>query len=304
MVLAVGGAWCQTLTTKELPTQLIRPGDQYYENVRSIVDWSPEELIKALPELRGLKPPQAQDDLALILRKVGENVGAFFRDFPNTTSTEQIRQQRLDADGHVTDTVTEKFYYLALAQRESGNLSLQEYRTNAKGKRIEPSDMEQGSAITRGFASMSIHFHPSYQSGSTFRFLGRQVIHGRQTYVLAFAQSPTAARALTRVDLPEKSALVLSQGVAWVDADSYQIIRMRVDLLAPRRDIGLERQTTEILFDRVRFKRTPLVLWLPRQVTVNQRRKGQAFRNRHRYSRFRLFTVEADSERKAVLPNP
>jgi hypothetical protein len=74
------------------------------------------------------------------------------------------------------------------------------------------------------------------------------VIQGRQTCVLAFAQSPKTARATTQVNLREKSALVLVQGVAWVDADSYQIIRMRVDLLAPRRDIGLQRQTTEILY--------------------------------------------------------
>lgn len=67
---------------------------------------------------------------------------------------------------------------------------------------------------------------------------------------------------------------------------------MRVGLLAPRPDIGLYRQDTEIWFREVRFDDVKRGVWLPHEVVVNIECKNRMFRNRHRYSDYRLFTVE------------
>lgn len=276
---------------------------QYYENVKSVVDWSPSQLVSALPELRGYEPAQNQEALPAILRQVGETVEALFRDFPNTTSIERIRQDRLYKNGGAEDSRTQKFNYLFLASPEKTRLGMQEFRTDKKGNPAELQARENApSLLTKGFASMSIHFHPFYQPDSTFRYLGRQRVQKLATEVVAFAQRPDVARIVGRVDTEAGSAVVLLQGVAWIDPSSYRILRLRTDLLAPRPDIGLQRQTTDIHFGEVRFKDVPTVLWLPEEVVVTLKWRGRSFRNVHRYSGFKLFNVETQEKPKPGEP--
>jgi len=81
--------------------------------------------------------------------------------------------------------------------------------------------------------------------------------------------------------------------VAWIDCKTYQVIRMRTDLLNPVARTRLDRETTEVQYSEVRFKDVPLSFWLPRDVVVTVEWKGKLRRNRHTYSDFHLFSVEA-----------
>jgi hypothetical protein len=299
-------AWPQLPTTSEIPqSQRIDLQErERYAGVRSVVDWSPSELVKALPELRGLAMAPSQDGLAMLLQKVGENVVVFFRDFPNTASVEEIRQERFRPSKLLPDGLErltplpefqeQTFHYLMLAGPENRPTSgLQEYRTDNKGRRVNLGGMAKApSILTSGFVSSAIYFHPLHQDGSAFRHLGRQHIEKRETYVVAFAQRPGTTRLVGFVGDGEKTATVLLQGVAWIDPTTYQIIRMRTDLLAPRPDIHLERQSTEIRFTEVHFKTLPGAFWLPGEVVVTVRFFGEIYRNTHRYSQFKLFKVE------------
>lgn len=49
--------------------------------------------------LNGLQPAKGQEELASILDKLGQRVEAFFRDFHNTTSQEEIHQEILHRNG-------------------------------------------------------------------------------------------------------------------------------------------------------------------------------------------------------------
>jgi hypothetical protein len=152
---------------------------------------------------------------------------------------------------------------------------------------------------TSGFACTSLNFHTSHQSGASYRLLGRQEMDGQPTYVVAFAQRPETAQRIGRFDFDGKSVPVLVQGIAWVDIKTWQIIRMRTDLLKPPPNTRLRRQTTEIQFGEVRFKEIATPLWLPREVTVTVEWKGKTFRNLHRYSDFKVFRVETEERRRA-----
>ena len=315
------GAWPRLPTASEIPqSQLIDPQErEHYGGVRSVVDWSPSELLKVLPELKGLATAQSQEELATLLRKVGETVTAFFRDFPNTTSVEEIRQERflpgkpmpmptegLERTSPLPESQVQTFHYLMLAGPEDKPMSgLQEYRTDQEGRRLDVHGMTRSSSIlTSRFVSTPIFFHPLHQDGSAFRYLGRQRIDKRETYVVAFAQRPVETRLVEWVANGEKTAAVLLQGVAWIDPTTYQIIRMRTDLLAPRPDIQLERQSTEIRFAEVHLKTLPGAFWLPGQVVVTVNIQGQVYRNTHRYSHFRLFKVETQGIPEAKQPAP
>jgi len=269
---------------------------QSYSQVQSAVNQPIASLVRAVPELQGLQPAASQDDLPLILQKTGENVKAFFDSFQNTSSVEQIREERLAKDGKVKDLQDEKFQYLLLARQETWGLGLEEYRTNSHGDRTAPTGIESGMMVTSGFASASLVFHPQYQAGATFRYLGEQTLNGRPCHVVAFAQTPAKAQMVERFNTDDGSVLLLFQGLAWIGADSFKIVRLRTDLLQPQTKIRLQRQTTEITYDPVQFKQVASALWLPSQVAVTLQWAGKTFHNEHKYSDFRLFNTRTQEK--------
>jgi tetratricopeptide (TPR) repeat protein len=272
---------------------------QAYSAVKSVVDQPIENLTRAMPELQGLEPAADQDQLSQLLIHVGQTVEGFFRSLPNTSSVEAIREEILSKDGKVRETHDEKFLYLLVMRPEEMPPGMNEYRTRAEMPASTAETLKRGFMRTSGFACTSLNFHTSHQSGASYRLLGRQEMDGQPTYVIAFAQRPETAQRIGRFDFDGKSVPVLVQGIAWVDIKTWQIIRMRTDLLKPPPNTRLRRQTTEIQFGEVRFKEIATPLWLPREVTVTVEWKGKTFRNLHRYSDFKVFRVETEERRRA-----
>ncbi len=257
---------------------------------QSMANWTPAQFMQAIPELRGLEPAASQDELPSILKRVGANVKAFFDTLPDITAHEEIILQHMDWASRPIDMVRESFNYLDLSLPAKDGIGLQEYRTNRRGKRTEPKPLE-GGFVTRGFTSMLVHFHPIYQPDSTFRYLGRQVTHDGERDVVYFAQIPEKARIKEALNTDERSILILVQGLAWIDPVSYQIVRMRTDLLFPLDDPYLRQETTDSQFAAVRFPGHAHPVWLPVDVTVSLGWNRQSFRNEHYYSDFKLFRV-------------
>jgi hypothetical protein len=81
--------------------------------------------------------------------------------------------------------------------------------------------------------------------------------------------------------------------LAWIEAHTYQIARLRTDLLRPLEEVKLEGQTTEIAYSEVHFKGMTEGFWVPKQVTVTVDWNGKRLRNEHHYSEFKLFQVAA-----------
>jgi hypothetical protein len=272
------------------PTEL-----EIYMRARSVIDLTREELLQTyVDDLKDIEFTENPAELESILQKVGENVAAFFRDFPNTVSKEQVRRERLRIDGRVLDSVTQDYNYSAYLDK-SGNW--EEGRTDNNGRDIPPEHMSVSSFLTSGFASVSLHFHPKHQFGCRFRYLGRQRSEP-YAHVIAFAQRPGISDIVCTftTELRPAGAQILYQGFAWVDPRSYQIVRMRLSLLAPRNDVFLAAANSDVRFSEVRFQSVTAVFWLPREVVVTLLVYGQLFRNRHRYSEYQVATVAVEEK--------
>jgi hypothetical protein len=250
-------------------------------------------LHRPPPDLKGLEPATDQGQLDSILNAVGKTVAEFFQNFPNTSSLEQIHQEKLGRKLKVGAALDQKFHYLCFTPAKAWGPGFDEYRADMLGKRTSPQGIQDGYMLTSGFASASLFFHPTYQSQAAFRYLGRQKVNGRDTYVIAFAQQPGKARLNGAFKSGQISMTTFSQGLAWVDSESYEITRLRTDLLMPLPEVKLERETTEIDFGPVRFKGIGKEFSVPRQVTVTVDWDGKHLRNEHRYSEYKLFNVEA-----------
>jgi hypothetical protein len=260
------------------------------------MDRSVNELIQSVPELKGLEPAADQSPLASILDEAGKRVADSFRDFPNTVSVEQIHQEKLQRKGKIAGSQDQQFRYLWLMEPNPSGPGITEYRTDKTGGTAMLKGLDDGYMLTSGFTSAALYFHPFYRGDAQFRYLGREKAGGRECYVVAFAQYPGKARVAGAFRVNGAPKSMYFQGVAWIDARDYKIVRLRQDLLAPLPEVRLERQMTEIEYGSVRFKKSPEEFWLPQRVFVAVDWNGKRLRNEHRYSDFELFSVNASED--------
>ena len=280
-----------TLTPPPKPSTLIAPP--------LFVDLPINRLVRELPELKKLTPATSQEPLPSILQKVGANVAILFDRFPNVTSREQVTEERLSDTGAIDRQIYQTFRYLAVGSPNKENVGFEEYRTDNKGRLVQQRGLN-GYVITKGFVSIPFLFHPLYQPDSRYRYLGQEVVGGRLTEVVAFTQESTA-RVRELFSINGKSGGILAQGIAWIDPDNDQIVRMQVDLRAPVLEVGLRSQTTRVIFTEVHFKGESSALWLPREVEVVTKFSDSIFRNIHFYSEFKQFTVQTQERQAAPV---
>jgi len=263
---------------------------------KTFVDFTPAELAKEVRELKHLRPAESQDDLPQVLERTGATVAAFFDGFSNTTCNERIISsvsEPLNPADHYYDA---RVHYLALTPQGYDKTQLQELRTDSRGERVQL-DPQEG-VVTIGFVSMLGHFHPDFQQDSRFRLFGREMEGTEDAYVVAFAQRPEVARRTERIEFENKVGIVFVQGVAWIDPVSFNVIRLRIDIIQPESNVGLQKETTEVVYSQVSLGRGSKTLWLPREVKVDGQLGKYVFRTRHTYSDYQLFSVQIDDKPK------
>jgi hypothetical protein len=234
-----------------------------------------------------------QGPLKDILAAVGKNVADLFTGLPNICSIEKVQQEKLAHDGKASASLESKYRYLAMAPSHPWGPSIDEYRADWQGKNSPQMGLSEDSMLTEGFVSAPLVFHPTYQNGSNFRLLGRQKVKGRNTFLIAYAQDPAKSSLSGSFTFGKVTRPTYTQGLAWIDGENYQILRIISDLLTPLPQVRLNKETTDIKFSEVQFKQVTQKFWLPEAVTVTLDWNGRVYRNSHAYSEFLVSNVEA-----------
>ncbi|MGD0570522.1 MAG: hypothetical protein ABSA78_19130 [Candidatus Sulfotelmatobacter sp.] len=290
----------------------------------NFVSFSVGELEQIIPELRGLEAAKDEQALSTLLDQVGERTRELSQKTPNLIAHEEVVESEPGAKA-----TREEFSYLMLARRNQGGVTLAEFRVDLKtGAKLETDDAWKLGApgahgaplpwddlalasqranaraagrppLNEGYAAMWLRFYPANRSESTFRYLGQQEIDGHHTLVVAFAQKPDSVRLPAAFRSKGKSVPIYYQGVAWVDASDFRIVRMRMDLLSPVADLSLTQLTAEAQFADTQVAGLAMPLWLPREVAVTTQANGHLFGDKHTYSNYRSFQVHA-----RILPDP
>ena len=284
-------------TDRVAPT---RTRDQlWYTSPQPYVDEPLPELVERIPDLKSLRPGLSQGELPAILQKMGHTVDDFVRDVGELIAHEDVIQEKLSTNGKIEAKRRFQDDYLIIHRGNEWGARA-EYRMDEKGKRFKATGLAEGYLVTSGYALSCIAFATAAQSESRFRYFGEQEIDSRETYVLGFAQQPGKASFLTTLMLNGGPPLdMLTQGILWVDKNSFQIIRMRSDLLAQRNEGQLDQLTADVRFIAVQLRDVPNPLWLPGEVrvyieTYNELGKNlQEFRNVHHYTNYRRYRVSA-----------
>jgi hypothetical protein len=265
----------------------------YYAGAYSVVDLPAAELLADFPELRGVELASGQELLPALMGRIGDSAEEAYQRLTSVVADEQITQERCGAKGAPKTRASFRFNYLIQVENKEINPTVEEYRADARMHPVEASAGAEGFPFARNLACQWIILLPGNQSGARFRLVGSQVVDGKMTYVLTFAERPGLAPVTLRFNSRGKSELLLYQGLVWVDGQNYRVAKLRLDLLEPRLDLALEKETTEIRFAAVPILRLAASLWLPLDVTLSVIYDGQQFRNVHHYSNYRLFAVQS-----------
>jgi hypothetical protein len=273
----------------------------YYANAHPYLGEPLKQLVEQIPELSRMKPGKSEEALGTILQKAGVNVDSFFVNVVDVIAQEKITMQRASPRGYSAPAHVEDSY-LILKKPAGNHHQVVEYRMNAAGQAVDNVGLQQGFVTTHGFALVCNYFASAWQHESTFRYLGDEKIGARDAYVVGFAQTPGRATMLVTMRAANGGQYgMLIQGIVWIDKVSFQILRMRTDLLAPHPELALVQQTTDVTFGQVRLVDVATPLWLPKDVKVYVKFKEHgsgedwvpelSYRNEHHYSNYRHYGV-------------
>lgn len=259
-----------------------------------IVDLPDKKLLSYYPELKGLVIARSQDELPKLLDKVGANEAQLLSTIPTIEANENVVQEQLDRHGFVRGlpVFTGHYSYLVRAHVTGEGVRFTEGRTDEQWRAVEP-QIATGYSLVKGFALSPIHFHPYHRDAENFRYLGRQTQEGREDYVVAFSQQPEKSELLGTVRVNGSDVVVAYQGIAWIDPDSFQIVRMRIDLLKARPEVGTE--ATDVRFSEVHLPVVAKSFWLPSDAIVTRSAKDGALREKHQFSDYKIFVQSKDA---------
>jgi hypothetical protein len=280
------------------PVRLSPAEIELYQRAQTLLNWTPRQIHDS-PFLHKLQPTGSQDPLPMVLDRVGQTGTLLFHDFPQVACDEEVISEVMrDYRGPRQGTPLyppqlRKFRYI-VAPRPLGDVpGFEEYRTDLKGNPLDASSLRDLFMITSGFVFTGLYLSTPNQPDSNFRHFGIQAVRNRECHVVGFAQNPERVHGVGRFVDQGKTVALLVQGLAWIDSETFQILRVITWLLAPRMDIGLSSETSTVDFFPVQPSGSERVLWLPRDVTVEGVYRGVRFLNTHHYSNFKLFRVES-----------
>ena len=249
-------------------------------------NWLPPDIDERVPPVEAGTVCSVDD----ILQRVGKRVEEFVTNVDRFAATESLKHESINKWGLAAYPETRKFDYLVSIQEfRPGLFEVIEYRSSKYSLVEFPDGVE-----TRGLPSMSLIFHPSHSGNFAMSCEGLGQWNGTPAWQVHFRQRPDKPNTIRGYQIGEngRSYPVALRGRAWIAPDSYQIMRMETDLVAPLPEIRLFTDHTMVEYGPVRFKSRDVEMWLPQSAEMYSDWRGQRMHRRHSFSNYILFSVD------------
>jgi len=184
-----------------------------------------------------------------LLDRTGGVVSKFLDQLSQVKCTEQVSQAKLGKSGKSEYTENSTFDYLVLLQANGGDLTLAESRL---AERAPKHKENLPLLVTNGFSTLLLVFHPSYQTSFQFTSLEDELLDGKRYAKVGFRHVP-GMRSTAVLLLRGREYPLDLEGVAWVDKDSGEIVKMSAELESSMEDVGLRALRSEVQYAPVRF---------------------------------------------------
>jgi hypothetical protein len=224
-----------------------------------------------------------------VLRRTGKAVEAFEQQFSAINCTEEVSQVKLGPGGKALIHQESAFDYLVMIHAAPDDLTVEESRREVKNPAADKKKLPL--LVTDGFSTLLLVFHPFFQDSFEFAPPEPDQLDGRKVLRVRFRQIH-GARALSELQLRGHDFPLEWEGTAWIDARSNYILRITAGLEASMGDLGLRSLDADVRYAAVRFAGDPADYWLPDTATVEAQTPRQHWRNIHRFTNYKRFTVD------------
>lgn len=252
--------------------------------------WEPLAVDSVKPAVTpGVTCPQGK-----VIWSAGENVKTLVDDLAKFDATEEVYHEEYDQNGIPKREVTLKFdYVVSIAEPSTGRFIVDEYRAGRSGTEEFPDQI-----ATKGLPTLAFIFHPDMRDNFDMECEGMGTWQGKSAWLVHFQQREDKPHRIEDYVVNNQVYPVSMKGRAWIDADTYQIVRLESDLAKPIPEIQLFKQHQIVEYAPVKFPKSKTELWLPKTGELTFDFRKHHYYRRHSYDRFMLFAVDTQEKRK------
>ncbi|MGA2430385.1 MAG: tetratricopeptide repeat protein [Candidatus Acidiferrum sp.] len=246
--------------------------------------WMPPDVDDNMPSVE----PGVACPLQTVEEQTGERVHDFINAVNRISATEFLENETIDASGIPKRREKRHYNYIVSVSRiNQGMVDFQEFRNGSRGLDNFPENI-----ATVGLPAMVLVFDPAFRDSYDFSCEGLSRWRGGLAWQVHFRQRPDKPSRLRGYRLGENFYQVPLRGRAWININSYQVISMETDILAPIPAIRLKTEHSFIEYAPVEFRKNKQVLWLPKSAELYFDFHGRRMHRRHYFRNYLLFSVD------------
>ncbi len=244
------------------------------------------QLAMVLTHAAATTPP-----LPEILARTGTSVQRFWNQLSSVNCTETVLQEKLGEAGKVQYKHESIFDYLILMDLQGDEISVEESRLLQK--EVGKTD-NLPLLLTTGFSTLQLVFHPYYQAGFEFKQLDEEIVNGVRLLKIEFHHIH-GMRSTSAVRLRGQNYPLDLAGTAWIDPETGIVHKIIAGLEAPMEDLNLRSLKTEVTYAPQQFTTDNVAQWLPVEASIDVETARQHWRNIHKFTDYRRFSVQTDT---------
>jgi tetratricopeptide (TPR) repeat protein len=206
-------------------------------------------------------------------------------------ATEVLRDEEVNNSGYAERVDNLSFNYLASIREiksKFGNfLDVQEYRNGSTGNDMFPDKM-----ASTGLPSVVLIFHPWIISDFDMNCEGLSRAGTGFAWQIRFSQRKDRESRIRQYRMGGHVYPVALKGRAWIDADTFEIVRLETDLREPRPDLRLAAEHLVLEYAPVHFKSRKETLYLPSSADYYAVFRGHRLHRQHAFTDYVLFSID------------
>lgn len=237
------------------------------------------------------QPAAAQrQNLDDLLDRTSKNVTRFLDEFSDVKCTEYVTQLKLGKNDKVEAKEESTFDYLVILTNAGGQLNLSESRLAMHAGK-QPKSLPL--LVTNGFATLFLVFHPYYEGSFQFSQQEDDFIGGKR-YVRVRFEHIKGTRSPTALVLRGREYPLELAGTAWIDPGTGMVAKMVAGLDTSLDDLGLRMLRSEVEYAPVPLRDAKQSYWFPTLATIEVETPKQHWRNTHRFTDYKQFSVSTE----------
>jgi hypothetical protein len=231
-----------------------------------------------------------------VVDRASKQVAGYLDQISDVKCSEQVTQVKFDKHGHTIYSERSSFDYFVLLQGSGDDLLLNESRlADSRGGKRNKKNLPM--LITNGFSMLMLIFHPYYRNSFDFEAMPDDVIDQHRYARIHFLHIP-GTRTPAALAVRQREFPLELKGEAWIDPESGQVARIRVELARDMGDVGLKSLRAEIQYDPLQLPGWKQAYRFPAIATVDVETLRQRWQNVHRFSNYKRFLVDASASEK------